>query len=63
MRPWVLMRQAGIEFTLVMWIKIYDLPVPDTVAAYADRIGQLHSVQQWIREAESEQDYRMFGKT
>ena len=40
-----------------MRINTYQLPVPDTIAAYVARVTALPSVKQWIQEALLEKDF------
>ena len=49
---------ADAFFTPVcMRINTYQLPVPDTIAAYVARVTALPSVRQWIQEALLEKDF------
>ncbi len=43
-----------------MRIRTYGLPVSEPVAAYVERVAALPAVQDWIREALAENDFRDF---
>ncbi len=45
---------------VVMRIRTYALPVPEAIAAYAQRVTDLAAVQDWVRQALAEQDFRDF---
>lgn len=45
---------------VVMRLKTYALPVPDTVAAYMDAVCALPGVQAWVADALAEQDFLDF---
>lgn len=40
-----------------MRIKTYELPVPDEVAAYVERVLALPGVQAWVQDARAEHDF------
>ncbi len=43
-----------------MRLRTYALPVPDTIAAYVERVAALPGVAAWIEGALAEQDFRAF---
>jgi glutathione S-transferase len=45
---------------VVMRIRTYALPVPEAITAYAQRVTDLAAVQDWVRQALAEQDFRDF---
>lgn len=47
---------------VVMRLKTYAVPVPPTIAAYAQRVVELPGVAAWIDEALAERDFLDFGE-
>jgi glutathione S-transferase len=45
---------------VVMRLRTYELPVPEDVAAYMQRVVELPGVQAWIADALREQDFLDF---
>jgi glutathione S-transferase len=45
---------------VVMRLRTYALPVPEVIADYAQRVAALAAVQDWVRQALAEQDFREF---